>query len=288
MTDKIVILAGGISSRMKEKPKKIEDGLTNLYSQADSKAKTMITLDGQRPFLDYLLFNIMGAGLKHVLIIIGEKDKSIPEHYRQKETDNIFEKLLISYAIQKIPSHREKPWGTADALYQGLANMPHWKGEEFLVVNSDNLYSSQSMKLLIDCDSKNALLDYDRTGFKFEASRVSRFAITKKNEKGFLTDIIEKPNQQQINAAADKNGFVRVSMNCWKFYYDQIFPYLEACPENPVRKEKEIPSAVLNMVKEHPDSVLALPVKEHVPDLTSKDDLSSVIEDLKNNKTAFL
>jgi glucose-1-phosphate adenylyltransferase len=286
MTDKIVILAGGVSSRMKEKPAKVEDSLTNLYSQADNKAKSMITLDGKRPFLDYFLFNIMEAGLKHVLIVIGEKDKSIPEYYGQKETDNIFENLLISYAIQKIPSHREKPWGTADALYQGLLKVPHWKGEEFLVANSDNLYSTESMKHLICCTYKNALLDYDRDGFKFDSSRVSRFAITKKNEKGFLTDIIEKPDQEQINTCVDKNGIVRVSMNCWKFYYDQIFPYLESCPENPIRKEKELPTAVLNMIKEH-TSVFAIPLKEHVPDLTSKDDLSSVIEYLKNNKPLF-
>jgi glucose-1-phosphate adenylyltransferase len=269
---------------MKEKPQKIEDSLTDLYSQADNKSKGMITLDGKRPFLDYLLFNIMDAGLKHVLIIISEKDKSIPEYYGQKETDNVFEKLLISYAIQKIPAHREKPWGTADALYQGLIKVPHWKGEEFLVANSDNLYSSNSMKSLIDCNYKQALLDYDRDGLEFDASRVLRFAITKKNEKGFLTDIIEKPNQEQIDASVDKNGIIRVSMNCWKFYYDQIFPYIEACPENPIRKEKEIPSAVLNMVKEHPDSIFTIPLKEHVPDLTSKEDLSSVVEYLKNNK----
>jgi len=76
-------------------------------------------------------------------------------------------------------------------------------------------------------------------------------------------------------------------MNCWKFYYDQILPYLETCPEHPVRKEKEIPTAVLNMIKEHPDSVFAILLKEHVPDLTSKDDLSSVSEYLKHHKPLF-
>jgi hypothetical protein len=73
-------------------------------------------------------------------------------------------------------------------------------------------------------------------------------------------------------------------MNCWKFLYDQIFPYLETCPENPIRKEKEIPTAVLNMVKDHQNSLFAIPIKEHVPDLTSKDDISSVIEDLKKQQ----
>ncbi len=282
MVDKIVILAGGISSRMKEKPIHVENSLSNLYSEADTKAKSMISLgEGHRPFLDYLLFNILEAGIKHVLIVIGEKDKSIPEYYGTKETNNEFHNLLISYAIQKIPEGRVKPWGTADALYQGVIKVPHWKGEDFLVVNSDNLYSIGSMKKLIECGNHNALIDYDRDGFKFESSRVSKFAITKKNEKGFLIDIFEKPTPEQIDGCADKEGKVRVSMNCWRFNYDQLFPYLENCPENPIRKEKELPTAVLNMIKDYPDSVIAIPHKKHVPDLTSKDDLLPVIEYLK-------
>ena len=282
MVDKIVVLAGGISSRMKEKPEHVESSLTNLYSEADTKAKSMISLgEGHRPFLDYLLFNIMEAGLKHVLIVIGEKDSSIPEYYGRNETDNKFHDLLISYAVQKIPEHRVKPWGTADALYQGLLKVPHWKGQDFLVVNSDNLYSIGSMKKLIDCDVHNALIDYDRDGFKFETSRVSKFAITKKNDKGYLIGIVEKPTSEQIENCADSEGKVYVSMNCWRFNYDQLFSYLENCPENQIRKEKELPTAVLNMIGDYPDSVLAIPHKKHVPDLTSKDDLLPVIEYLK-------
>jgi len=288
MVDKIVILAGGISSRMKERPKEIDESLFNLYNEADSKAKSMISLgEGHRPFLDYLLFNIMEAGVTNVLIVIGEKDNSIPEYYGKNGSNNKFHDLLISYAIQKIPSHRSKPWGTADALYQGLLQMPHWKGNDFLVVNSDNLYSTESLRKLIECDSHHALIDYDRDGFNFESDRVSKFAITKKNEKGFLIDIIEKPTPEQIKTCVDSEGKVRVSMNCWRFNYDQLFPYLENCPENPIRKEKELPTAVLNMIKDYPDTVLAIPHKEHVPDLTSKDDLKPVLEYLKEKYKVF-
>ncbi len=282
MVDKIVILAGGISSRMKEKPKNEDSKLANLYTEADNKAKSMITLgEGQRPFLDYLLFNIMEAGIKNVLIVIGEKDKSIPEYYGMNDRDNKFHELLISYAVQKIPDHRVKPWGTADALYQGLVKAPHWKGSDFLVVNSDNLYSTDAMKKLIGCESRNALIDYDRDGFNFDASRVEKFAITRKDEKGFLIDIVEKPTKEQIEGCIDSEGKVRVSMNCWKFNYDMLFPYLENCPENPIRKEKELPTSVLNMANDYKDCVAAIPHSEHVPDLTNKDDLLPVIEYLK-------
>ena len=58
MIDKIVILAGGISSRMKKKALLQDEKYNQLYKEADEKSKTMIGLgEGNRPFLDYLLYN---------------------------------------------------------------------------------------------------------------------------------------------------------------------------------------------------------------------------------------
>jgi NDP-sugar pyrophosphorylase family protein len=281
--NKIVILAGGISSRMRERAAIEDDKLKVYYEEADNKSKSMISLGkGNRPFLDYLLYNCKKVGLNEVLIIIGEKDNSIPEYYGQKEKNNSFQGLSISYAVQKIPSHRIKPWGTADALYQGLLAMPEWKDKYFLVVNSDNLYSQKALYLLKDYDGDMAWIDYDRNGFEFEKSRVEKFAVTKKDDESFLINIIEKPNPEQVIDCTDNNGIVRVSMNCWRFQYNKIFPYLETCEENPIRKEKEIPTAVLKLVGDFPRSMKGLPLCEHIPDLTKKEDILPVIEYLKS------
>ena len=42
MVDKIVVLAGGISSRMKEKPEHAENSLSGLYSEAKLGIKPCI------------------------------------------------------------------------------------------------------------------------------------------------------------------------------------------------------------------------------------------------------
>jgi glucose-1-phosphate adenylyltransferase len=55
-----------------------------------------------------------------------------------------------------------------------------------------------------------------------------------------------------------------------------ILPYLENVPFNAVRNEKELPEAITMMIKEHPKSLFAFPLSEHVPDLTAKSDILPV------------
>lgn len=274
---RLVILAGGISSRMKNSvapPTGIDKA---LISDAELKAKSMIGLgEKHRPFLDYLLYNAGRAGYTDVLIVIGEKDDSIRNYYGEKDKDNKFYGLKISYAMQRIPPGRDKPLGTADALYQAMTLRNEWQGVKFTVCNSDNLYSQKALKLMLNRNYENAMIDYDRDALQFELKRIETFAITLKDHRGFLTNIIEKPSADQIRAANDKDGFIGVSMNIFSLQYDRFYPFLERVPVNPVRKEKELPEAVTMMVKAHPRSLFAFPLSEHVPDLTVKEDILSV------------
>ncbi len=274
---RLVILAAGISSRMKKSavPQMIVD--KSLIDDADYKAKSMIGVGkDHRPFLDYLLYNARQTGYNDVLIIVGEKDESIRKYYGQKDRDNEFHGLKISYATQWIPPGKEKPIGTADALYQGLKSRSDWSGRRFTVCNSDDLYSEKALKLMLQNDYKNAIIDYDRRALQFEWSRIEKFAVTIKDEEGFLTNIIEKPSEEQIKAAEGKDGFIGVSMNIFELQYDMIYPFLEKVPFNPVRNEKELPEAVTMMAAAHPKSVFAFPFAEHVPDLTDKNDILPV------------
>ncbi|HUI63467.1 MAG TPA: sugar phosphate nucleotidyltransferase [Bacteroidota bacterium] len=278
MTDgRLVILAGGISSRMKKSVAPQLSGENSLVHDADSKAKSMIGVGrDQRPFLDYLLYNAKQMGYMEVLIVIGEGDDSIRNYYGDKDQDNEFSGLRISYAIQRIPADRKKPLGTADALFQGLKAKREWSGTRFTVCNSDNLYSEKALGLMQEHRYSCAMIDYDRHALQFAWSRIERFAVTLKDAEGFLTGIIEKPSEDEIKAATGKNGFVGVSMNIFDLQYDMILPFLEKVPLHPLRSEKELPEAVTMMVREHPKCVFAYPLSEHVLDLTDKNDILPV------------
>ena len=280
---KLVILAGGISSRMK-KPEYHGSIDSKLITEANEKVKSMIGVgDNYRPFLDYLLFNAHESGYIDILIVIGEKDESIREYYGSKDNENEFFDLKISYAVQKIHNNRTKPLGTADALYQGLIAKNEWNGKKFTVCNSDNLYSQKALKLVLETPYKNAMIDYDRDAFEFEKERVEKFAVLMKDHEGFLLNIIEKPSAGQIKMIEEKNGYLGVSMNIFSFDYEMILQYLERVPIHPERNEKELPSAVMMMIKDHPKSMFTYALSEHVPDLTYKDDIVPVKKYLEKN-----
>lgn len=274
---RLVILAGGISSRMK-KPSAVQLKLdAHLIEDADKKTKSMIGVGKDyRPFLDYLLYNARESGYSDIVIVIGEKDNSIKEYYGQKDSGNEFYGLKISYAVQPIPPGRIKPYGTADALWWGLKSRPDWKGKKFTVCNSDNLYSQKALSIMLNSEFPGALIDYNRSALEFELSRIEKFAITIKNKKGFLIDIIEKPSSEIIQKVLMQDGYLGVSMNIFSLDYDLILPILENLEPNPERDEKELPDAVKILANKIEDSVFAFPLSEHVPDLTSKEDIEQV------------
>jgi glucose-1-phosphate adenylyltransferase len=254
----------------------------SLLKDAQQKSKSMIGVGrDSRPFLDYLLANIVRAGYRDLVIVVGERDHSIREYYERSENARRFSDLAISYAVQSIPAGREKPLGTADALLQALKSMPSWKGQRLTVINSDNLYSVKALTLLRSDTHDNAMIDYDRSALQFEPERIEKFAVIQKDEEGFLVDVIEKPSHEEIARASDARGRVGVSMNCFRFSYDMIYPFVENVPLNPVRQEKELPAAVMMMIRRHPRSMFTIPLSEHVPDLTSPADILRVRTDLE-------
>ena len=262
-----------------------------LIRDADVKAKSMIRVGRNgRPFLDYLLFNARQSGYRDILIVVGEGDDSIRNYYGQEDHDNDFSGLKISYAIQQIPAGRQKPMGTADALYQGLKGKSEWAGKRFTVCNSDNLYSETALGLMREHKYRSAMVDYDRRTLQFGWGRIERFAVTLKDGDGFLTGIIEKPSKDQLQAATGRDGFIGVSMNIFDLQYDMIFPFLEKVPFHPLRNEKELPEAVTMMVGAYPQCLFAYPLSEHVLDLTEKGDILTVKKYLETyfENAAFL
>ncbi|MFZ1290382.1 MAG: sugar phosphate nucleotidyltransferase [Melioribacteraceae bacterium] len=272
----IIVLAGGISSRMKN-PTHVNLSVDDkLLEDANKKSKAMIGVgNGYRPFLDYLLFNVKKSGYQNVIIVIGEKDNSIKQYYGSNVV-NDFLGLKITYATQFIPSNRTKPLGTADALFSAVKVSDRLKDDEFTVCNSDNLYSVDALTLMLNTKYKNAMINYDRDGFEFENERVERFAITKIDGEGFLLDIIEKPSAELIDEVIDQYGFVGVSMNIFKLNYNMIYSFLENVEFHRERNEKELPTAIKNMIDKFPQSLKTFKMKEHVPDLTSKKDIIPV------------
>jgi len=275
MNTSLLILAGGASSRMKSSES--NDGLSeNLKAQANTKHKGLIELGTSgRPLAFFLLKNAAMAGYRTIYFLV--QDNSLL--FQDQFADNAeFKDLEIKFATQFIPKGRKKPFGTADAVFQTMEQHPELKTNKFTVCNCDNLYSVKAMELLSISDYPHATIAYDREFLKYPSERISRFAVMQFDKDYRLLDIVEKPKKIQMNSFMDKNGKIRISMNIFAFNGSGIYQYLKDCPVNPDRDEKELPTAIRNMLMDHPLSMKGYPLAEHVPDLTSKNDISSMRE----------
>ncbi len=277
MTKTIVVLAAGMSSRMKKSvDSNIDDSKAN---EANNKSKSLITF-GNKPFIYFLLKNILDAGFETVIMVVG---KDFEDFKNQIDELKLPSKIEVKYAIQKIPGDRVKPFGTADAVSQTMQQLPELQKTSFCVCNSDNLYSTSSLKLIRENSFENAVLAYDRDSLDFPKERVSSFSILMMDTEFNLVNFIEKPTPEQVSENLDENGKIRVSMNIFKFNGNQSFEFIKNCPINPIRNEKELPSALVNMISEDGLYISGIPIAEHVPDLTSKADINTIQKLIDSN-----
>ena len=277
MTNTIVVLAAGMSSRMK---KSVDLKIDNKKAdEANNKSKSLITFNN-KPFIYFLLKNILDAGFENVIMVVG---KDFDDFKKQIDILQLSSKLNVKYAVQKIPIDRVKPFGTADAVYQTMEQIDELQTTSFCVCNSDNLYSKSSLKMIRENNYENAVLAYDRDSLDFPKERVTSFSILMMDQEFNLVNFIEKPTPEQVAKNLDENGKIRVSMNIFKFNGEQAFDFIKNCPINPIRIEKELPSAIVNMISNESLSMRGIPIAEHVPDLTSKADILTIQKLIDSN-----
>lgn len=227
MTRKAVILAAGVGRRMQRQDNVL---LTPEQSaMAEAGLKALMPVD--RPFLEYGLSALAEAGIRQVCLVIAAEGRALREHFGQLET----RRIEISFAVQ------EEPKGTADAL---LSAEDFTAGEPFLMVNSDNYYPPGVLRELGSLEvpglalfRREALVARGRSNIT--PARIQGYAIAQIDEEGFLTGLLEKPDQATVEALQEP---VCVSMNCWRFN-TEIYPACRAVEPSP-RGELELTAAV--------------------------------------------
>lgn len=274
--ESIIIMAGGASSRMKRSV-----ASANLSETTKTIAlkyhKSLIPLGKeQRPLLYHLIQNAVSAGYREVYLITSPENEAFQHEVGTAKTNNAYAGAKVHYAIQYTPANREKPLGTADAVQQAMDQYPELKTATFTVCNGDNLYSVKALAALREERlTPHALISYARSGLQFPDERITKFAVMEIDAQGHVMQIIEKPDPNTVKAFADSSGEIRVSMNIFNFSGELLYPYLVSCPIHPERLEKELPEAVRRMIKNDSFCVLGIPFSEHLPDLTSAEDINA-------------
>ena len=277
MIQSLLIMAAGASSRMKSSVAK--DIGTVATEQANNRTKGLIEIgeDG-KPLLYYLLRNAQVAGYKTIYLITAADATFFRSTIRSLPNLN---QLHLVFVTQHIPKGRIKPLGTADAVFQALEQFPELQTNRFSVCNSDNLYTVSAFRKLRSLEQGSGLIAYDSDSLNFTKEKIAGFALLVLDSDFYLQNIVEKPAAADLNKATDEHGSIYISMNAFTFDGNVFFSFLRDCPINLNRDEKELPTALLNMIQVYPTSVRGIPMQEHVPDLTTKVDLL-LLEDYLN------
>jgi glucose-1-phosphate thymidylyltransferase len=268
--DKVVILAGGLGTRMRKQSQAV--GLTEDQARvAETGVKAMIPID--RPFLDYVISVLADAGFRRVCLVIGPDHDTVRRYYREQSPPR---RLSIEFAVQA------KPLGTADAVASAEAFVD---GDPFLMVNSDNHYPLDAVAALRGLDGpglagfeRQALIDKSN----IPADRVLKFALTDIDESGCLRRVIEKPTEEQLAAFGDE---VYLSMNCWRFTAN-VFEACRNIDPSP-RGELEVTDAAQYCIDHLGERFEVVKSDSPVLDLSSRLDVGPVTELLAGTEVSF-
>lgn len=268
--DKVVILAGGLGTRMRKQDEAA--ALTTAQAEvAGTGVKAMMPID--RPFLDYVITVLADAGYGRVCLVIGPDHDNVRRYYNHNAPPK---RLSIAYAVQP------KPLGTANAL----ATAEAFAGDDpFLMINSDNHYPLDAVSAL------RGLTGPGLAGFRcsaliersnIPAERVLRFAAADIDEQGNLRRVIEKPSEAQLAALGDD---VYMSMNCWRFT-PNVFEACRKIGKSP-RGEYEVTDAAQYCIDKLGEKFTVIKSDSPVLDLSSRQDVASVTQHLAGRGVSY-
>jgi glucose-1-phosphate thymidylyltransferase len=217
-----------------------------------------------RLFLDYVLSSLADAGFTDVLLVVRPDDDVLRVRYSSLPLS----RLRISFAVQ------DQPRGTAHAVMMSESLIG---GRPFVVLNADNYYPISGLAQLCNA-GEPATLAFSRHGLlangQLEPDRLARYAVLERDADGYLTDVIEKPDDPNVVARDN----VAISMNVWRFD-ERIFDACRGLSPSP-RGELELPNAVRRGIRELDLRIRAIPIDAGVLDLSQRADVPFVTEQL--------
>ncbi len=255
--------------------------------------------------MDFSIYDAMAAGFEKVVFIIKRANEQV---FKESIGNRVSEKIQVEYVYQEltkipqgfeVPEGREKPFGTGHAILccKDVLDGP------FVVINADDYYGKHAYQAIYDYlmnhqdDEKYryAMVGYALKNTLTENGHVAR-GICKTDAQGFLEEIVERTRIEKRGEGAaftedDGNTWTEVStdsivsMNMWGFS-KSLLKELETgfkdfleneLPDNPLKAEYFLPTAVGKLLKDDKASVRVLNSQDKWYGVTYKEDMEMVV-----------
>ena len=268
--------------------------------------KQMEPMDEFNNFLlDYSIYDAKRAGFDSVVFII---KKAFYEDFKNSIGKRVERLIKVDYAFQelddlpegfKVPEGREKPWGTAHAIY-AARDLIH---DDFIIINGDDFYGKDAYDVAFKYLSslpKGSQGNYANVAFKACNTMTENGAVKRGvcfEENGLLTKLVESSIERDGDmikcSPLDGSEPFKVgndqlvSMNLFAFNVDIMERLKEKFPlwlkenVNVPKSEFLIPTVVDELVHEGKATLKLLSTSSVWFGVTYKEDKPAVVAALK-------
>ena len=250
--------------------------------------------------LDYSVYDAIQAGFGKVVFIIRP---DIEEAFKEVIGHKLDGKIQVEYVFQtldklpagfSVPASRSKPWGTGQAVLMAKP-VVH---EPFAVINADDFYGRESLRVVADRLQTVDLngTDFCMAGFYIKNTLSPNGGVARgycKVQNGKLRHIVER-----FNIERKENGIIRydggtmadndmVSMNTWGFT-PRLFDFLERGFEDflahkgaELKSEFYLLEVIDGMIQRGEAEVAVLPTNEKWMGVTYAEDKPQVMAGIR-------
>lgn len=251
---------------------------------------------GGQAIVDFSVYDAKAAGFNKVVFII---KREIEKEFKEIVGSRIEKMIDVDYAFQeldmlpegfKCPEDRQKPWGTAHAIYCARDKVT----TPFAVINADDYYGKGAYKKMYE-HLKKQQGDFCMVGFRLQNTLTENGTVSRgicEVENGVLKSVTERTKILDCKYTEDDENWVSlpedciVSMNMWGFTPD-VFKYVEndlkkffAEKINVPKVEYYLPTVVSNVIENGEKNVSVLVAEDRWYGVTYKEDKQNVVSAL--------
>jgi UTP--glucose-1-phosphate uridylyltransferase len=210
---------------------------------------------GTRPIIDYVVQDVLGAGITDIYFVVGEQSSQLQSYYRSNILLNDYlkqhgkaDKLPLIAPLKGVSIHfitQPSTGGYGTSIPVGLVNEFIEDGESVLVIMGDQFMyrtdnGSNAAELIDLVQNSNATAGL--YGVPVPQEDVSKYGIIEKDAADHFVQIIEKPTLDEAPSNLNNASFY--------LFPKRVFELAKSLPANPKRGEYEITDAINAYVHE--------------------------------------
>ena len=209
---------------------------------------------GTRPVIDYVVRDVVKAGIKDIYFVVGEQSNQIQNYYRSNiqlndylRTHNKLDKLPLVAPLEGVDIHfvtqpstgsygTSVPVGLVSQFIDDDESAVVIMGDQFFYRTDEGSNTADLISIVSERGVRAGLF-----GNELPDELVPKFGIIEKDASDHFVRIIEKPSLEEAPSNLNNSSF---------YIFDKpIFELARTLPPNAARGEREVTDAINQYVK---------------------------------------